>query len=219
MERGCRSERWTYRSVAEGVRLFIRQCARFGVNLQDSKERELQLMPRIHRTWGSLGLTTDLRMTAVISRVVVTPFVLWIHGGNKLGGREAWKQGGQSGKHLWGQSGKHHLQNHPWLWFSGRAPQTVISVSLVPTWGLRPGVETLAKDITPCLGGVFNIVRLLCVCECAQWGGNNYKPSKKSQHHSTGFYFKAICEYKVVCVFTHSIRKLLRAQWSQFRNL
>lgn len=27
-------------------------------------------MPRIHRIWGSLGLTTDLRMTAVISRVV-----------------------------------------------------------------------------------------------------------------------------------------------------
>lgn len=27
-------------------------------------------MPRIHRTWGSLGLKTDLRMMAVISRVV-----------------------------------------------------------------------------------------------------------------------------------------------------
>ena len=42
----------------------------------------------------------------------------------------------------------------------------MISVSLVPTWGLRPGTENLVEDITACLGGVCNIVGRLCVRVC-----------------------------------------------------
>lgn len=174
MERGCRSERWTCGSEAEGVRLFRQKSRWFGAISQDSRDQELQLMPRSHRTWGSLGLMIDLMM-AMVSRIVPDSICVldtwWKQAWRERRLKAGWPVRETS---LWG-----HLQNHPWLWFPRRAPQTVISVSLVPTWGLRSGAETLVKDITPCLAGAFSIVELLCVCECVHWGGNNYKRSKK----------------------------------------
>lgn len=44
----------------------------------------------------------------------------------------------------------------------------MISISLVPTWGFRPGPETLVKDLTVMLEGV---------SACVRWEGNNYKGS------------------------------------------
>lgn len=46
----------------------------------------------------------------------------------------------------------------------------MISVSLVPTSGLRPGTENSVEDISTCLGGVYTIVGRLCVCACVCTG-------------------------------------------------
>lgn len=47
----------TCRNVGQSVRLFIRQRVGVGANPPNSREWEIQGMPRIYRTWGSLGLT------------------------------------------------------------------------------------------------------------------------------------------------------------------
>lgn len=91
------------------VRDCLYNCARFGDNPQGPKQLELQLMPRIHRTWGSLGLTIDSRMMAVVSRIVpdsICALGVWW----KQAWRERRLKAGRPVREasMWG-----HLQNHP----------------------------------------------------------------------------------------------------------